>query len=940
MKEFYSDRNQNKIERYSIVLFSLYTFAITALSVQRKDNPWIGILLTCACLVMWVLYVGKVKTYRYRTTFYTVTMQVILLLHAIRLKDIGRVIPVVMVFTVVVSLYGILELLYVPMIGTLLIFVGTTLIQDLLLRHTTATLSNAIFITLNAGLLERIMYTSTRRSRERNRHLMNAIEELERAEKSKDDFLANVSHEIRTPLNTICGMSELMLRQEQDEQVLEQIQSIHVSGRMLMSVVGDILDFSELVSGHMELEEETYNITTTLSEVMKMAYVRKGDKPIELIVNCDADIPSALYGDEKKLRRVMQNLVDNAIKFTEEGCVTLSLRCRRELYGINLMVQVKDTGIGMDDKNQEKLFKVFSQADAGRNRQNEGVGLGLAISRALVEKMGGAIMVKSRAGKGTVIKFTIPVKVLDETPIASIYNRAGLNVAVYVDMEQFIMEMVRDEYSRCIADIMEQLNGKCHLCRNLAELQRREQREKLSHVFISVTEYMANRGYFDELARKMKVAVIAERSYAAEITDRNVIRIYKPWNLYTIVSVLNGNYVDTEEREALSEGKLTARDVRALIVDDNRMNLMVMEALLATYHISSTVVTSGIQALEKIASKEYDFVFMDHMMPDMDGVEALHRIRQMGGKYFQSVPVIAVTANAVAGARDMFLAEGFQDFIEKPVERVVLERLLRRVIPPEKLSSVTEQEATGENRESSKNWKEGLKDSENVSGEWEKSIPQRLEKYGIDAVRGMMYCNGRDAYIGILRKICQDSEDPSVLANRLFHEKSWKDYTIAVHGIKGAMKSIGANKLSELAKELEFAGKDGQISFIMEHHEAFIREYQGLMKGLRSEAWLKEERETDERPPAECRELSEAEFDAKIKQMEHAVYSLNEQLLKDILKELKASGYCGVLLSHELSPIEKKVESASYMSAVELLAALKESLEKNRREGNVEKTDR
>ena len=337
------------------------------------------------------------------------------------------------------------------------------------------------------------------------------IDTLIEAEQSKDDFLANVSHEIRTPVNTICGMSEMALREQDMKKMRDEVLDIRDAGHNLMSIVNDILDFAQLQQDKMDIEEEAYNITSTINDIINMALARKGDKQIEFIVDCDANIPSGLLGDEKKIRRVIMNIVDNAIKFTNDGGVIIDIHARREDYGINLCVSVKDTGSGIGEESLEKLFESFSQVDTRRNRQNGGVGLGLAISRALVQKMGGTITVQSRVNKGSIFRFVVPQKVLDENRIGQVINRHELNIAAYFDMEQFDMITIRDEYSKLIMHMVKQLQVKCHVCRNLAELKRRHDIEPFTHIFISLEEYQEDEAYFDKLTKHTKVILVLER---------------------------------------------------------------------------------------------------------------------------------------------------------------------------------------------------------------------------------------------------------------------------------------------------------------------------------------------------------------------------------------------------------------------------------------------
>ena len=211
----------------------------------------------------------------------------------------------------------------------------------------------------------------------------------------------------------------------------EEVYDIRDAGHELMALVSDILDFSQLQQGKMNLEEEAYNITSTINDIINIAMARKADRQIELIIDCDANIPSGLYGDEKKIRRVMLNLIDNAIKFTNEGGIVVRIYARKENYGVNLCVSVSDTGIGIEEEGLEKLFESFSQIDTRRNRQEGGIGLGLAISRELVQKMGGTITVRSRIGKGSIFRFVVPQKVLDDKPIGQVENREELNIAAY-----------------------------------------------------------------------------------------------------------------------------------------------------------------------------------------------------------------------------------------------------------------------------------------------------------------------------------------------------------------------------------------------------------------------------------------------------------------------------------------------------------------------------
>ncbi len=915
----YTGNNQKVIERFLVFIYSLYALTMVYLSDRQNWYDWAANVIVVCFLTIWIVFLGKYKTYQFRAFFSAIAMQICVFVYAIHLESFSRAFPVFIIFVVLYGLYGFEKIISVTTVSAICIFLYFGLIKDDLLCHFSDQTMEMLSQFVNILLLEYVIYVWTKRNSKGSKQLLAVIEELKKVESSKDDFVANVSHEIRTPINTISGMSELILREELPYKIKENVLNIQMAGRNLQAVVSDILDYSELQSGKMELEEEAYNITSTINDVINMTMARKSEKNIELIVDCAADIPSALYGDEKKLRRVIMNLVDNAIKFTEEGCVTIMIGCRKETYGINLAITVKDTGIGIDEQYLEKLFTTFSQVDASRRRQEGGIGLGLAISRALVQKMGGAITVKSKLGKGSMIQFVVPQKVLDETPIVSLDNKASLNVAVYVDMEQFSMAEIRDEYTNCIVHMIEQLKGKCHVCRNLAELQRRGRKERFTHVFISSLEYREAPKYFDELALQTKVIVISDHLEDKYITNPKIVKLYKPCYILSIVSALNGTSDNGNEKTVGTSEKFVVRDAHVLVVDDNRMNIKVIEGLLANYKIKVTTATSGKIALEKIVSANYDFVFMDHMMPEMDGVETMQRIRNKVGSYYRNVPIIALTANAVAGAREMLMAEGFNDFLEKPVERSVLERVLKRNITPEKIVSIDEYNDYMERKEEED---ELQKQMENVSAF------DLLAAEGLDIQKGILYCNGREQYIQVLQGYCEECDDSGLLADQLFIKEDWKNYTIAVHGMKSAMRSIGAMELSELAKQLEFAGKEGRIDYIKDHHAELMEKYRRLFTNLKKNELISPFREVNATEESEqaLTVLEDVVFERMLQEMEAAMYELDSERLLEIMSDLQKYQYHGKSLKSILTQAKRKVEMSDYVSAVEMVVRLKNEL--------------
>ena len=945
-----SKQNQKNIERFVAIFFSLYSINLCISVIRQGQAAWIPLCLFISSLAAWVIFLSRYKTFRTRTAITALLIQLNIILYAAHTEDLHAIIPTFMVLTVLISFYGSAKLQCLTLISLFYILFYHGIVTNNFSIASKETLFNLLPQTGNILCLEFIIYIWIKKRNRDNAEMYQVIDALVEAEQSKDDFLANVSHEIRTPVNTICGMSEMALREHSLGKLREEVFDIRDAGHNLMALVSDILDFSQLQQGKMDLEEEAYNISSTINDIINMAVARKGDKPLELIVDCNTEIPCELLGDEKKIRRVIMNLVDNAIKFTNEGGILINISFRKEDYGINLCVSVKDTGIGMSEESLEKLFERFCQLDTRRNRLKGGIGLGLAISRALILKMGGTITVRSRLGKGSIFRFVIPQKVLNEKPIGQLNNRESLNIATYFDMEQFDMLTVRDEYSKFIIHMVQQLKVKCHVCRNLAELKRREKLAPFSHIFISLEEYREDTAYFDRLARHTRVIAVIERNSEKYIASPDIIRLYKPFYILPVITILNGSRGDWDGRHLVRPGKFIAPDAHILVVDDNTMNMRVIEGLLKDYQIKVTYASSGHEALEVIENMCYDFVFMDHMMPEMDGVETMHRIRKKAGFYYQKTPIIALTANAAPGNREMFLEEGFDDFLAKPVEISVLERVLKRNLPSEKI--IFQQKETASNSNNANNPMAGTERNitalPNPESKNDSSDTGELVIGDFNVQQGMLYCGGRQQYLNVLEMYYSQAEEKRQELETLFQNQDWKDYTIKVHALKSIMKSIGANTLSEKAKALEDAGKKEDIPYILNHHQDMIAEYHRVAGELRRCPFLSHvptQKTTSEKHTGEQQnnaaiknepnilpELDDATFRQILAEMEDYVYSLDGEQMLAALAKLQEYQYCGTALAEKLKPIRKKIEMSDYMPAFDALSDIWHSLT-NKTEG-------
>ncbi len=404
--------------------------------------------------------------------------------------------------------------------------------------------------------------------------VVHAKERAESADKAKSAFLANMSHEIRTPMNAIVGMSEIILRDSTDVVAKENARLIKNASTSLLAIINDILDFSKIEAGKLEITNAPYRIMTMIKDVVTMIGFRLQNKDVALNVEISEDIPCELNGDEVRIKQVLINLLNNAVKFTDEGTITLRVWHEQrdsENENIALYFSVKDTGIGIKEEDIKKLFKSFSQVDTVVNHKKEGTGLGLAISQSLVELMSGRIRAKSIYGEGSTFIFYVKNRVIDSSPIG-------------------------------------------------------------------------------------KYSV----DHAWEKIDKEEIE------------------GDSENRKHTA-AEFIAPDARILIVDDNKVNCKVAEIMMKPYQMQMEFVMSGEEAVELLKTETFDIIFMDHMMPGMDGIEATHLIRKMENQ--KDAVIIALTANVIAGIADKYRKEGLNDFLAKPIEIDKLDKILRNYLP-------------------------------------------------------------------------------------------------------------------------------------------------------------------------------------------------------------------------------------------------------------------
>jgi len=598
---------------------------------------------------------------------------------------------------------------------------------------------------------------------------VEAATKLQIASQAKSRFLAQMSHEIRTPINAVLGMNEMILRESKEEEILEYSESIDSAGKTLLSLINSILDFSKIEDGKMDIIPVRYDTASFINDLINSVSQRAEAKGLALWIEVDETLPCAMIGDDVRFSQVIVNLLTNAVKYTEKGSVTLTLKAKeRDEEKVHILVAVKDTGIGIKEKDICRLFESFERLDEVRNRNIEGTGLGITIIKNLLDMMGSRLCVESHYGEGSTFSFTITQKIADATPVG--------------------------DYEKRLKDSM---------------------------------------------------------------------------------------------RQRKPEDLLLALDARILLVDDNDMNLKVAKNLLKLCGIKPDMVSSGEQAIEAMREHMYDIVFLDHMMPGLDGIETLHKMREEN-LIPETTVMIALTANAVVGAREKYLEEGFADYLSKPIELRQLIHILQSYLPKEALvqqesareekerkdqtivpeqsiqeseilefgpesfpellpqddpgevPKIPEQEASEDVPEppAEEAWEDVMEfPAEEMAGEEKREYVygiERLQAEGIHTEEGLKYCAGDEAlYFEMLNEFAAACSEKAREMEQFYQKQDWHGYEVLVHAAKSNTRMLGAFALSERARMMEEAAKQEDPAAIENGHREMLTQYEKLAETIR-----------------------------------------------------------------------------------------------------------
>jgi signal transduction histidine kinase/CheY-like chemotaxis protein len=683
---------------------------------------------------------------------------------------------------------------------------------------------------------------------------------------AKSNFLSQMSHEIRTPLNAIMGMGELALYSDTMPKIHEFLKGIKQAGQNLLLLIDDILDFSKIETGSLEIVPAPYYMASLLDDIINIIQIRIGEKPILFTVDVDPNLPARLLGDEMRVRQILFNLLSNAVKFTNQGMIELKVTAgtrAEEREGIPIVITVTDTGIGIKEEDMDSLFKSFVRLDMTVNKSIEGSGLGLSITRSVCQAMGGSVTASSVYGKGSVFTAVVPQGRVDIDRMAVVDNPKVKIVLLYDH---------RPEYLKSLKEILKSLGVIVVIANSADDFLGRLSDGGFSFAFISGPTLEKARAIIKENSIQT-VLVLLQEIGKAVVAD-NVMVIPMPAYAVPVTNILNGKGIVQQTIKSAGAGFI-APSARLLVVDDIQPNLVVAEGLLTPYKSRVDLCSSGSRALELVKEQNYDLVFMDHMMPEMDGVETVRRIRQWekenGKAEADRLRIVALTANAVSGMREMFLNEGFDDFLSKPIETSRLREILRNWIPTEKQAE-----------------KEEIIISDNEEDNVEQhDIFKGIVIDGIDLKKGQeMFPENK--YLDVLRAWCMHTpallEKLRTLTDGQLGDDDIGEYTISVHGLKGSSYGICAGSVGKKAEDLEAASRRKDIEFVKTNNKILLEEaavlHQSLEKLLVSAA-----QHTAAKPGAKSPDTE------LLKQLLDACKQFKSSLMEEIFDKIDAYQY-------------------------------------------------
>lgn len=834
-----------------LITYTAFAFVLITEALLLDWEKWALVLIGLGVMACWLIHVRNSMSSYAKIWVYSVLMMASFFfygVHETSTFDLAIVMAVLVVFYTMAGIKGLISLCQFTYYATMtyeIIYMITkgvdfdVLIVSRLLLHFVLIFMICRF---SRAIIDRWTGVLNKSKEE--------VENLTDSTKRLNDFLANVSHELRTPVNAIIGLTGICIEKEDNPDIRRDMEEVREAGHRVSEQISDILDYSEIDRDDLAMNYEDYMLSSLLHDLVTEIRVYK-TPDIELIIDVDPAIPAVMNSDVSKLKKIFKSLISNGLKYTQSGGVYVRITSEPQDYGVNLQIEITDTGIGMTEEETERIFESFYQVDSGRTRAGGGLGLGMSIVSGFVASLGGFMTLSSKPDVGTTVHVSIPQKVIDPSSCMSLQRRDRLCVGAFLHFDKYPHPNVREYYNSMVLNIVSGLGIQMHRVDNPENLKKLSDSVKLTHLFVAEEEYYAAKDILEELAHTVIVAVVANSTFKLPENSRARV-LEKPFYCFPVTAILN---MDAEE-ESVHE-RMMLNGVKTLVVDDEPMNLTVARSIFKRYGMIVTTAASGPESIELCRDMDFDLVFMDHMMRGMDGVEAMKRIKADANREGKDIPVIALTANAMSTAKKMFLDEGFDGFVSKPIEIEELERAIKKALPKNLITYESDNMMieTDEYERSSSTKGEAEKavetgEEEVAAAEDDKAeelssndFVERLKSEGVDTDTALHYCqDDKEFYKTLLEQFVSDMRERLAEMNKYREEKDYDNYAILVHSLKSTSKMNGFMQLSDDARELEKAAKEKRGDYIEEHHDSTMKELEDTLNTV--EAIITEEEDS------------------------------------------------------------------------------------------------
>ena len=869
-----------------LISYTLFALVLIGESFLLGWEIWAVILIVIGVGVSWGLHLMNLLTQSSRIWVYSILMMCTFFFYGIHSTSTFDLAIVMSAVIVLYTLSGVRNMITLCQIT----YFGTMVYEILNLIHEgqefdALVISRILLHCFMIFMIGQFAKTIIERWSAVLRRSKGEVEKLTDATDRLNDFLANVSHELRTPVNAVIGLTGICIDKEKDPEIRKDLEEVREAGHRVSDQISDILDYSEIDRNELAVNCEDYMLSSVLHDLVVELRTLKAQE-LELVIDVDPSIPAMMNTDVSKLKKILRALISNGLKYTKEGGVYVRITSEPQDYGVNLRIEVTDTGIGMSEEELERVTERFYQADSGRARSAGGLGLGICIVSGFVAALGGFMTISSKKGVGTKVHVSLPQKVVDHASCMSVASREKLCIGAFLHFDKYPNPNVREYYNSMVLNIVNGLGVQMHRVDNVENLRRLVESTKLTHLFVAEEEYHASAGLVEELAKRMVVAVVADDGFKLP-ADSWAKLLEKPFYCFPVTTILNMTLKEDQEHK---DQRMMLRGVRALVVDDEPMNLTVAKSIFKRYGMVVTTALSGPESIELCRSMDFDIVFMDHMMHGMDGVEAMKRIRNDARNAGKVFPIVALTANAMSTAKQMFLAEGFDGFVSKPIELEEMERVLSKVLPKQMITyeslaevekrALEESENLGRMQEASEEPEtqevpkgaatggsamdyaesmvveetlgkaeslsvddvtrpadaptSGSDKSEEASPQVGVSLGEQLLALGVNMETGLYYCNqDEDFYRMLLEQYAKETGEKVPVLDDFLAKQEFGEYAIRIHSVKSTSKMIGAEALSEGARKLEMAAKEGRGEYIEEAHAGVMKEILRITEGIR-----------------------------------------------------------------------------------------------------------